>query len=156
MVDCKNCKYTDEYCASGDCPNDKEAGMTQRIFDKDNKKDMVDLWDILPDEVYEIHKGEGDSRLDNTFYFKDGYVSTILIAINWRDDTVITRPVQEATEYDIGKLCYFWEGKDFVIGVLKDIGDKESPDIYCMDDGRGGLWYIHCRRLTKQEIEELC
>lgn len=23
MTDCKNCKYTDEYCASGDCPNDK-------------------------------------------------------------------------------------------------------------------------------------
>ena len=23
MTDCKNCKYTDEYCASGDCPHDK-------------------------------------------------------------------------------------------------------------------------------------
>lgn len=22
MTDCKNCKMTDEYCASGDCPND--------------------------------------------------------------------------------------------------------------------------------------
>lgn len=67
--------------------------MTQRIFDKDNEKDMADLWDILPDEIYKIRKGEGDSELDNTFYFKNGYVSTVLISINWHDATEITRPV---------------------------------------------------------------
>lgn len=26
---------------------------------------------------------------------------------------------------------------------------------HCMEDGKSGIWFIHCRRLTKQEIEEL-
>lgn len=123
--------------------------MTQRIFDIENEKDYADLWDILPDKVFKIHTSEEHiyySDGDETQYFD---VSD-LIAINWHDKTEITRPIQEATEADLGKLCMFWDYEDMPhYGVLREI-DEES--IY--KDGVN-LWK-HCRRLTKQEIEELC
>ncbi|MBP5470986.1 MAG: hypothetical protein J6Z11_17285, partial [Candidatus Riflebacteria bacterium] len=85
----------------------------------------------------------------------DDFYETAMLKINWHDKTEITRLIQEATEQDIGKLCYFWEGKDFAFGILRGIGDDSTPDVYCMEDSRSGVWFIHCRRLTKQEIEEL-
>lgn len=30
MINCKNCKMTDEYCASGDCPNDTLTGQWKK------------------------------------------------------------------------------------------------------------------------------
>lgn len=62
---------------------------------------------------------------------------------------------KEATKIDVGKLCKFWTGKDYAFGILKEICDDSDVDIYCMEDGKNGIWFIHCRRLTKQEIEEL-
>lgn len=136
--------------------------MTQRIFDIENEKDMADLWYILPDRVFKIHTSEEHNYYsdgDETQYFD---VSD-LIAINWHDKTEITRPIQEATGADVDKLCVFWndiyeEEKDF--GILAEIDGVDKP--YRLDnklaDGVDGeeLWYDHCRRLTKQEIEELC
>lgn len=127
--------------------------MTQRIFDIENEKDMADLWDILPDEIERIRKAEKSFNLD-IMYVKGGVFSTVL-KINWHDKKEITRPIKEATEADIGKLCYFWdddeEFKGYAILTLKDVvGGKP----YYIADGN--TTYDHCRRLTKQEIEELC
>ena len=126
--------------------------MTQRIFDIENEKDMADLWDIVPDEIERIRKAEKSFNLD-IMYVKGGVFSTVL-KINWHDKTEITRPMQEATEADIGKLCYFWdddeEFKGYAILTLKDVvGGKP----YYIADGN--TTYDHCRRLTKQEIEEI-
>ena len=126
--------------------------MTQRIFDIENEKDMADLWDILPDEIERIRKAEKSFNLD-IMYVKGGVFSTVL-KINWHDKTEITRPIQEASEADIGKLCYFWdddeEFKGYAILTLKDVvGGKP----YYIADGN--TTYDHCRRLTKQEIEEI-
>lgn len=127
--------------------------MTQRIFDVENEKDMTDLWDILPDEIERIRKAEKSFNLD-IMYVKGGVFSTVL-KINWHDKTEITRPIQEATEADIGKLCYFWdddeEFKGYDILTLKDVAGGKP--YYIADDN---TTYEHCRRLTKQEIEELC
>lgn len=125
--------------------------MTQRIFDIENQKDMADLWDILPDEAYSIKKSMGCQTWrrkgeDTGYYFE-------FVKINWHNKTEITRPIQEATEADIGKLCKFWDYEEsFFFGILDNI---EVND--------GEKWYhyrvcscLHCRRLTKQEIEELC
>lgn len=129
--------------------------MTQRIFDVKNAEDMALLWDILPDDVYKIKKEE-HNRFNALMYFLDGHSIRPYLILNWHDKTEIVRPIQEATEADIGKLCKFWTGKDFAIGILEIIGDKSSLDVYCMEDSRSGVWFAHCRRLTKQEIEELC
>lgn len=127
--------------------------MTQRIFDIENEKDMTDLWDILPDEIERIRKAEKSFNLD-IMYVKGGVFSTVL-KINWHDKTEITRPIQEATEADIGKLCYFWdddeEFKGYAILTLKDVAGGKP---YYIADGNTA--YEHCRRLAKQEIEELC
>lgn len=127
--------------------------MTQRIFDVENEKDMQDLWDILPDEVERIRKAK-DSKCLDTIYIKNGGMFSNILDINWHDKTEITRPITEATEQDIGKLCYFWDEEEeyrgYGILTLKDIaGDKP----YYIADYN--TTYEHCRRLTKQEIEEL-
>lgn len=131
--------------------------MTQRIFDVENEKDMQDLWDILPDRVFKIHISEGH------IYYSDGdktqyFAVSNLIAINWHDKTEITRPIQEATEQDVGKLCYFWgnDKNDYAYGILRSIETEKGEIYYTIDDADGGLYFEHARRLTKQEIEELC
>lgn len=127
--------------------------MTQRIFDIENEKDMTDLWDILPNEVQKIEASCGDVVLvyNNTFRFSIDNI----FSINFHDKTEITRPIQEATEADIGKICYFWdddkEFKGYAILTLKDVAGGKP---YYIADGN--TTYDHCRRLTKQEIEELC
>ncbi len=134
--------------------------MTQRIFDVENEKDMQDLWDILPDEIEKIRKAKNSYELD-VLYVKDGGLFSSLLKINWHDKTEIIRPIQEATEQDIGKLCYFWEEgeEDRDLGILVNIGDGDRP--YRLDNRLADfaysdeLWYDHARRLTKQEIEEI-
>lgn len=139
--------------------------MTQRIFDIENEKDMQDLWGILPDDVDKIEKYP-----DGVIYQFAGFCAPSIptvyrsfIKINWHDKTEITRPIHEATGADVDKLCVFWndiyeEEKDF--GILAEIGGVDKP--YRLDnklaDGVDGeeLWYDHARRLTKQEIKELC
>ena len=65
--------------------------------------------------------------------------------------------MSEATKEDIGKICMFWDDSDGAkaFGKLSEIygeeGDNRDP--YKMSYGG---WWEHCRRLTKEEIEELC
>lgn len=61
---------------------------------------------------------------------------------------LIEEPVKEATEEDIGKLCWFWDKEcDKRMGILDHIED--------------GLYYVrnwfygHCRRLTPAEVAEI-
>ena len=130
--------------------------MTQRIFDRENEKDMADLWDIVPEEIKTIYK---DANGLPVYYINTPETAGVipcpvgLFKINWHDKTEITRPIQEATEADIGKLCYFWDDEFKGYGILthKDIAGGKP---YYLADGN--TTYDHCRRLTKQEIEELC
>lgn len=118
--------------------------MTQKVFDTNNAEDMALLWSILPDWAEKIKKS---SQAYNYYVFK----------INWHDKTEITRPIQEATEDDIGKICYFWENDETdppEYGILQYIYTDETEKSYQLGCN-GGHWE-HCRRLTKQEIEELC
>ena len=128
--------------------------MTQRIFDIKNEKDYTDLWNILPNSINKIKKAKYPDNFD-TLYFQNGTQLSSIIKINWYDKTEIIRPVPEATEQDIGKLCYFWNGdKDYSeqIGLLTKI-DYKLEYKYAMSKYE---YFVHCRRLTKQEIEELC
>ena len=134
--------------------------MTQRQFDIENEKDMQDLWDILPDDVVRIYLEQIECfelpicMADFSDKPKD-FFDTKYIKINWHDKTEITRPIQEATKEDFKKLCLFWDdnyaGKG-VIGLLSSIDGESVCNRYYME---GGTWWTHCRRLTKQEIEEL-
>jgi hypothetical protein len=133
--------------------------MTQRIFDIENEKDMEDLWDILPEKVVRIEKAKESYEHDGLYVKNIGVAwGKTVLKINWHDATEIARPVQEATEKDIGKLCMFsypQEDVSKVIGILRNIKKTtDGKNCYKMYGNR--LWYIKCRRLTKQEIEELC
>jgi len=130
--------------------------MTQRIFDIENEKDYADLWDIVPENIVAIEKSIQNSAIYRTdLGIRSGYQ---YIKINWHDKTEITRPIQEATEQDIGKLCYFWgnDKNDYAYGILRSIGTEKGEKYYTIDDADGGLYFEHARRLTRQEIEELC
>lgn len=129
--------------------------MTQRIFDIENEKDMADLWDILPDKITKIIKPEIKGLPCFSGY--DSMRTSDLMKINWHNKTEITRPIQEATEADIGKICYFWTGKILYIGELCHIENTDAGKYYEMSAPvAGNIDFLHCRRLTKQEIEELC
>ena len=135
--------------------------MTQRIFDIENEKDMTDLWDIVPENIIRIRKGykSEDGYYFNFYDTKDttGFYETLFLNINWHDKKEITRPIQEATEADIGKICYFWDGdgEDYSkqIGLLTVIKEEKCIFRYVLANS---VCFAHCRRLTKQEIEELC
>lgn len=124
--------------------------MTQRIFDIENEKDMADLWNILPDEIYEIRKGGGDSELDNTFFFKNGYVSTVLISINWHDKTEIIRPVDY--ESMIGCIGWFWDSSECskVIGILTKYEGKRTIEPFCRNEA---AHYASFRPAKKSELK---
>ena len=125
--------------------------MTQRIFDVENEKDMHDLWEILPNSINHIHK-YGNNGLWNDVA-KQGY---LIINIKWHNKNTLSRPIQEATEADIGKICVFWTTKQTFIGELCHIEGTDTGKYYEMSAPiAGNLDFLHCRRLTKQEIEEL-
>lgn len=127
--------------------------MTQRIFDVENKKDMADLWDILPDDCQKISYYRTNPEFCTPYALVD---YSNLIKINWHDKTEITRPIKEATEADVGKLCYFWDEQDYAtasFGILVDV-DYDSIECRYLSKAKG--YYKHARRLTKQDIEELC
>ena len=128
--------------------------MTQRIFDIKNEKDYTDLWDIMPNSINKIKKANYPDNFD-TLYFQNGIQLSSIFNINWHDKTEITRPIQEATEADIGKLCYFWDdNEDYSkqIGLLTEIKAENSIFKYVMSES---ICFAHCRRLTKQEAEKL-
>ena len=138
--------------------------MTQRVFDVDNKQDMKDLWNILPDWANKVflEQIECFDKPRVVVLSKDGnyHLSSCLFNINWHNKTEIIRPIQEATEEDVGKICWFWYDNDDAakIGVLEEIDeiqDKEELDFENFYVSKDGYSYHHCRRLTKQEIEEL-
>jgi hypothetical protein len=64
---------------------------------------------------------------------------------------LVEEPVKEATEKDIGKLCYFWDDEsENAVGVLEKM-DESIPYPYRNKDG----FYYHCRRLTPAEVAEI-
>ena len=131
--------------------------MTQRIFDIENEKDMADLWDILQDHIIKLVQPFMSGYLYPKYVLarsEDGEYE-LPININWHDKTEITRPIQEATEADLGKWCRFWDNccEDIIIGKLTVVERNKGHTYYRLGDYRA---FDHCHRLTKQEIEELC
>lgn len=61
-------------------------------------------------------------------------------------------PVKEATEKDVGKLCWFWDNDEDNkgIGTLTEIL-TDNPYSFCY---RAGC-FRHCRRLTPAEVAEI-
>lgn len=131
--------------------------MTQKVFDTDNAEDMALLWSILPDEVLEIRKNVDMA----TYFFTEsifwGSIPAEIIKINWHDKTEIVRPIPLATKKDIGKICAFWEEGNEKYPVYAELVDfYEDASCYKYQAGHESCCYEFCRRLTKQEIEELC
>ena len=131
--------------------------MTQRIFDVENEKDMADLWGIIPESIIKIRKAykSKDGYYCNYYDNMEGFYESDFLLINWHDKTEITRPIQEATKADIDKICCFWDSEynpnAKIVGCLHSILPHKDVKYVA----RGGLSYRHCRRLTKQEAEEL-
>ena len=130
--------------------------MTQRIFNIENKKDMDLLWSILPDNVFKITKQTYNDNHDLLWY-NNGETSESPFNINWHDKIEITRPIQEVTEQDIGKICMFNSPlSSKYYGILVKLRETDTGTRYIAQSCNGTHSFVHARRLTKQEIEELC
>lgn len=129
----------------------------RRFFNISNERDVRDLFDILPDNVMKLEKIINNDGI-KVVYDRDCYETTDLLKILWGDKLEVTRPKAEATNEDIGRLCIFWDDKeeeyDFCCSILLRIDEREAPYIYIPRGNDVG--FKHCRRLTKEEIEELC
>ena len=121
--------------------------MTQRIFDVDNPQDVKDLFDILPDDVVKIKRENGNYA---RYLNKENMILYIseLVAINWRDKTEITRPVDESQL--IGKLCWFTSSGATCeyIGILKAINEQARCKYMSADRVS---WEL-CRPVRRDEI----
>lgn len=61
-------------------------------------------------------------------------------------------PEQEASEKDVGKLCWFFDKDTFkVVGILKEVLSKDDCFPFRSDYG---IPSKNCRPLTKKEIKE--
>ena len=131
--------------------------MTQRISDINNADDMALLWSMLPDDAVKITKHKYQDTCDLIWY-DCGVSCESPFAINWHGKTEITRPIQEATDDDVGKICCFWneDKDDKLCGILTCIREHVNNGTLKYILNFGDVEYKHCRRLTKQEIEELC
>lgn len=61
---------------------------------------------------------------------------------------------QEATEKDIGTLCWFLgrDYKDAELGILEEVSYDGDEVKYMSKDG---YWYYHCHKLTPSEVTKL-
>lgn len=129
----------------------------QKIFDLNVKEDEELLWSILSDEIVELKLYPTSKEVwcisDKNEAFYD--ISDIF-KIYWGGRTEIYRPIKEATAADIGKLCAFWDNEynpnAKIVGCLHSVLPYNNSKYIA----RGGFNFRHCRRLTKQEIKELC
>lgn len=133
--------------------------MTQKIFDTDNAEDMALLWSILPDDFTSIYQKKESVTSISNWVQRDNKTAYPLnfISLCWHDKTEITRPIPEVSEQDIGKICVFWNDETLYYGKLACICNQGLNTYYELDTHLYEVpAYKHCRRLTKQEIEELC
>ena len=124
--------------------------MTQRIFDIKNEKDIADLWDILPDEVYCIKKAKENYEHDSIYLKNIGVAwGKTLLKINWHDETEITRPVYY--EDMIGGVGFFWDDYAHThnVGVLTEYHrENHSPFVRNSNSS-----YLNFRPAKKSELK---
>lgn len=110
----------------------------QKIFDKDNEKDMEDLWNILPDEAIKARKIKAGIEFLNKdnepcLYIHNGDGGASIIKINWHDKTEITRPVN----YESMIGCVGWFGSKKIkttLSILKSVDcTYGNPWFECKD-----------------------
>lgn len=79
--------------------------------------------------------------------------SRIITEEEWQEYQALKRERREATEDDLGCLCYFWDEEDDKeeLGILNGY-DPSDDDKYHIT-GLG--WFQHCRRLSPSEVAEI-
>ena len=126
------------------------------------KKYLKTVEDILAlknsDTKIYVERGEGYYQFVDGILCKfDNYDSLIYfnIELDFEGTNYILEeePIQEATEEDIGKLCWFWDNEegDGERSILKVIHTKEQCQ-YLIEDCNS---YVHCRRLSPSEVAEI-
>lgn len=92
--------------------------------------------------VFVRFNGDGSFALFCGFGFGNNYTNKYIL---------VEEPIKEATEQDIGYLCYFYEDDtSLFLGVLDEI-DEEG--LYSRKGGCAK--WTHCRRLTAKEVAEI-
>ena len=95
------------------------------------------VWCMYSDKELKIYNHSFDISYDELYYKND----------------LKEEPTPEATEKDVGKLCWFWdnEERDGERSILKVVHSKENYP-YLTEDCNS---YVHCRRLSPSEVAEI-
>ena len=122
----------------------------QRIFDIENKKDMQDLWDIFPTNIYRIEHRKSEIYLCNENYFYIACIPDDIIKINWHKKTEITRPV----DYESVIGCVGWFdgcGDEIRLGILTKVAPNDEGG-YCFLKNNN-IWCKNFRPAKKSELK---
>lgn len=122
--------------------------MSQRQFDMENEKDVMDLFDILPNDIKEIKQVEGD-----TIYVQyNGYTGPLdLFKIKWDKVKVVESPFNKLKWIDClvkvwnksneeRKLCILWDWR------------KDEPNFVVRERGMC-IRYKNCCPVKREEIK---
>lgn len=102
---------------------------------------------------------------DKTFKFVNGvlcsfehdtvFVNDYLGLSNSNKYILVDKPIAEATEEDVGKVCKFWDEPEDSdnFGLLEAIWDKGEV-VYAYKKALGST-YKHCRVVTPKEVKQL-
>jgi hypothetical protein len=125
--------------------------MTQRVFKMDNKKDVKDLFNILPDEVTKVKVSDIHRSLQ--LYSNTGMIEYIrAINIDWCGLEEVCRPV-DYSQY-VGKYGVFSDYPDFSNPILSRLIEVK-PDGYMYPYKASGDKYNYFRPLTNKEKANL-
>ena len=93
------------------------------------------VWCMYSDNELKFYNSSFDVSYDDLYYYKEE-----------------SEEQQEATETDVGKLCWFYDREEIkVVGILREVLSMDDTVPFRSDYG---ITSMHCRPLTKEEIKK--
>lgn len=140
MQNCKDCNYSDEFCASGDCPNDTNVAQS-------NSQNLTEQWKKgeLPEDAYYVTYYKNDTpevdiyrRVyslydDSEVRFTIPQVDKVLAPVPSYEEWQKLKLHDEKATIKLGEVCIENLKLKELLKRCRDFINYEVPD-HCIDD----------------------